>query len=81
MKPFKKGAFRIAIENGLPVVPMTITGADRVWHPGGKLIYGGTVKLVIHEPIPTEGMTTADIDGLRDRVRAIVADTYERIRI
>jgi 1-acyl-sn-glycerol-3-phosphate acyltransferase len=81
MKAFKKGAFRIAIDNGLPVVPMSITGAEKVWRPGGKLIYGGKVRLVIHDPIPTIGMGPGDIDDLRDRVREIVSATYERIRI
>lgn len=80
MKAFKKGAFRIAIDNGLPVVPMTITGAEKVWRPGGKLIYGGKVRLVIHDPIPTAAMSPGEIDGLRDRVREVVAATYEQIR-
>lgn len=80
LMPFKKGAFRIAIDNGLPLVPFTIAGADRVWRPGGWLIFGGPVRLVIHEPIPTTGMSQADIGQLRDRVRAVVAESYERVR-
>ena len=81
LRPFKKGAFRIAIDNGLPVVPVTITGADRVWRPRGILIFGGTVHLTIHQPIPTTGMTAADIAELRDRVREIVGDAYEKSRV
>jgi hypothetical protein len=60
---------------------MSITGAEKVWRPGGKLIYGGKVRLVIHDPIPTTGMGPGDIDDFRDRVREIVSATYERIRI
>ena len=81
LKPFKKGAFRIAIDNGMPVVPVTTWGAERIWRPGWWLIFGGKVRVVVHEPIPTEGMGPGDIDSLRDRVREIVADTYERIRV
>jgi 1-acyl-sn-glycerol-3-phosphate acyltransferase len=80
LMPFKKGAFRIAIDNGMAMVPVTITGSEKVWPPGSKLIYGGRVHLVVHDPIPTTGMGPADIDGLRDRVQAIVAEEYERIR-
>lgn len=80
MRPFKKGAFRIAIDNAMAVVPVTIAGSELVWKPGSPLIMGGRVRLVIHEPIPTEGMTTADIDGLRDRVRGVVEAQYEEIR-
>jgi 1-acyl-sn-glycerol-3-phosphate acyltransferase len=47
LMPFKKGAFRIAIDNGMPIVPVTITGSERVWKPGSKLIRGGPVRLVI----------------------------------
>ncbi len=80
LRPFKKGAFRIAIDNGLPVVPVTISGADRVWRPGGIVIHGGPVRLVIHEPIPTTGMTAADIADLRDRVRQVVEESYRGLR-
>jgi len=71
--PFKKGAFRIAVENAMPVVPVTIAGARGAWKPHSKLIYGGKVRLIIHEPIPTEGLRTPDLDDLRNRVRSIVA--------
>lgn len=80
LKPFKKGAFRIAIDNRLPVVPVAIAGLDRAWRPGEKLVRGGRVRMVLHEPIETEGMTPADIDGLRDQVRSTIAEAYRRIR-
>jgi 1-acyl-sn-glycerol-3-phosphate acyltransferase len=80
LRSFKKGAFRIAIDNGLPVVPMTISGADRVWRSGWWLIFGGNVRMIVHEPISTEGMGPQEIEPLRDRVHAIVAETYQRIR-
>ena len=80
--PFKKGAFRIAIDNAMPMVPVTITGSERVWKPAAKLIFGGRVRLVIHDPIPTEGLNAAaDIGDLRDRVRSMVEETYAEIRI
>lgn len=80
LMPFKKGAFRIAIDNGMPVVPVTICGSDRVWKPGSKLIRGGPVRLVIHEPIATTGLTQADIGELRDRVRRVVEESYLALR-
>jgi 1-acyl-sn-glycerol-3-phosphate acyltransferase len=81
LMPFKKGAFRIAIDNQMPMVPVTITGSERVWAPGGKLIFGGRVRLIIHDPIPTAGLTAADIDQVRHRLRAVVEAAYERIRL
>ena len=80
LMPFKKGAFRIAIDNGMPIVPVTIVGSERVWKPGSKLIRGGPVRLVIHEPVSTSGLTQNDIGDLRDRVRGIVEESYLALR-
>ena len=73
MLPFKKGAFRIARDNELPIVPVTIVGAYEAWRPHAKLIFGGKVKLMIHDPIPTTGLTAADLNDLRNRTRSMVA--------
>lgn len=80
LMPFKKGAFRIAIDNSLPMVPVTIAGSDRVWKPAEKLIFGGKVRLVIHDPIPTADLAITDIPALRDRLRGVVEKTYGEIR-
>ena len=71
--PFKKGAFRIAVNSGLPVVPVTIVGSCEAWRPHAKLIFGGKVRLIIHDPIPTTGLAAADLNDLRDRTQSIVA--------
>ncbi|HSR15124.1 MAG TPA: lysophospholipid acyltransferase family protein [Gemmatimonadales bacterium] len=77
---FKKGAFRIAVDNEMPVVPVTISGTQLVWPPGHNIVRPGTVKMVIHAPIPTAGLQARDIDALRDRVHETVTRTWERIR-
>lgn len=79
VRPLKKGAFRIAIDNGMPVVPVATVGLREAWEPGKKLIRGGHARLVIHEPIPTTGLTSADIDALRDRVGGIITATHARL--
>ena len=80
LKPFKKGAFRIAIDNNLPIVPLTLHGAYETWPPGSRVCWGGPVTLVIHEPIPTDDLTTADIGDLRDRTKEIMATTLARLQ-
>jgi 1-acyl-sn-glycerol-3-phosphate acyltransferase len=67
MKPFKKGAFTIAIASQLPVLPLSIHGSYQAWPPGQPWIFGGKVEVVVDPPIETAGMTTADVDPLRDR--------------
>ena len=71
--PFKKGAFRIAIANGLGVVPVSIKGTWEVWPPNAKMFFPGHAEVFVHEPIATSDLTLADIDGLRDRCHATIA--------
>jgi 1-acyl-sn-glycerol-3-phosphate acyltransferase len=70
---FKKGAFRIAIANDLPVVPVTIHGTWEAWPPGSKLVYPARATATVHEPIPTSELTLLDINDLRNRVHQAVA--------
>lgn len=76
LHPFKKGAFRMAISTQLPVVPVTVNGTWEVWPPGSKLFYKGHANVVIHEPIPSAGMTPKDIDTLRTRVYEIIDQQF-----
>ncbi len=77
MKPFKKGAFTMAISGGLPVLPLSIHGTREAFRPGQVWVRGGPVKVVIDAPIETEGMTPADTGSLRDRTYEIIS---ERVR-
>lgn len=77
---FKKGAFRLAVQNDMPLVPIAIAGTNRVWPPGERWWRGGQTKMVFHPPIPTADLDDADIDTLRAEARRIIGETYERIR-
>lgn len=78
MKEFKKGAFAIAIENGLPIVPITTYGSYQAW-PAQRLVKGGTVITVIGDPISTEAMTKADVGTLTNQVRSQILATFEQL--
>lgn len=51
IRRFKKGAYRLAMEFNLPVVPVTIDGAYDVMPRFKKLPHWGTITLTVHEPI------------------------------
>ena len=72
MNPFKRGAFLLAEELSLPVVPMTIDGAFDLLPKGGFNIHPGKVTLTIHRPItpPTDGKYDMDI---------LMKESYNRI--
>jgi len=82
--PFKNGAFKLAIEKQVPVIPITfVTNYKRLEMAG--LFAGkagpGIAKAFIHEPIPTVGMTEEDLVPLRDKVFNIINNQlleYER---
>lgn len=73
MKPFKKGAFTMAIASQLPVLPLSIHGSYEAAVPGKPWFRGGPVTAVIEPAIDTAGMTHADADALRDEVHRIIA--------
>ena len=74
---FKRGLFMLAIEAGLPVVPVAVLGSRRVMPKGRLMTCPGDVDLVIHEPLPTAGLGRADAGELADRARAIVQATVK----
>jgi len=73
MKGFKKGAFTMAISSQMPVLPVSIHGTYEAAVPGKPWFRGGPVTAIVDAPIPTDGLTQADADALRDRVREIIA--------
>jgi 1-acyl-sn-glycerol-3-phosphate acyltransferase len=77
MKPFKKGAFTMAIGAGLPVLPVSIHGSYEAWPPGKLLIRGGLIRVVIDKPVDTDALTSSDTGELRDQVRGIIAGRVE----
>lgn len=57
MHAFRRGAFKLATEFSLPVVPITIDGAYRVMRRGSLLPHWGTINLTIHRPIAVSAET------------------------
>jgi 1-acyl-sn-glycerol-3-phosphate acyltransferase len=73
--PFKKGAFRMALDLGLPILPLTVTGARDVLPAGTTNLVPGSARLTIHPPIPVEGLTGDDCAALVDEVRSVIASS------
>ena len=69
LQPFKKGAFMMAIDAGVPIVPITISGATKIMPKGEAKVFPSTVRIIIHEPISTEGYSKENVVELMDRTR------------
>ena len=77
--PFKDGAFRLAVELGCPILPIAVAGTRHAMAKGSLLFQHAVAEARVLEPIPTEGLTLADVPALRDRVRTLIAETREAL--
>jgi 1-acyl-sn-glycerol-3-phosphate acyltransferase len=71
--PFKRGIFVLAVQGGLPIVPVSVSGSRHVMRKGRLTTCPGLVEVVIHDPLETTGMIADDAGELARRVRAVVA--------
>ncbi|HYH85729.1 MAG TPA: lysophospholipid acyltransferase family protein [Pyrinomonadaceae bacterium] len=77
--PFKKGGFYMAVEAGVPIVPVAIKNTDALMGKGEGTARPGTIEMVVLPPIETEGLTTdADVKRLTERTHALVAEELGR---
>lgn len=72
---FKGGIFMMAIEAGLPVLPIAIDGSRAVMAKGRLTTRPGRVTLRVLEPIPTAGLSREAARDLAERVRLAIAGT------
>lgn len=78
LKPFKKGAFMLALQTGVEIVPVAVLGTREILPKGSLLVRTGrTIRLRIGEPIPVTGLTMEDRDALAARARTSVADLLQ----
>jgi len=72
---FKRGAFRMALDLGLPILPLTVTGTRDVLPAGTSDLMPGSARLIIHQAISIEGVTVKDCQELSDWVREVIASS------
>jgi len=74
---FKAGSFLLALEAGLTVVPLSISGSRRVMQKGRLTTRPGHVTLLVHNPVAAPRLQSASIADARDfasRIEAIVKE-------
>lgn len=73
LQAFKKGGFVIALEAGVPILPVAVVGGNKLLPKKSLKIMPGRMKLIIHESISVEGYTNETKEELIQRVRKIIA--------
>ncbi|MDB5263509.1 MAG: 1-acyl-sn-glycerol-3-phosphate acyltransferase [Adhaeribacter sp.] len=80
MLPFKEGPFKLAIETQLPLVPVTMP-FNHIFLPdveGKFIVRWHPLKMIIHEPIPTVGLTLADLPVLKNKAFTIIQNALTK---
>ncbi|WP_317046879.1 lysophospholipid acyltransferase family protein [Algoriphagus litoralis] len=74
--PFQKGAFRLSIETGIPILPMAIIGADQIMKRGSLLLSPGKVSVyfsaAINPPITSDDAVNEFTEKCRNRLEAMI---------
>lgn len=69
LAPFKRGAFVLAIQAGVPVVPVAVLGSRHIMPKGSFRIRRGEIVVRIGEPVSVEGLSHRDRHRLQETVR------------
>jgi 1-acyl-sn-glycerol-3-phosphate acyltransferase len=77
IQPFKKGGFVLAIDSGVPIVPVVINGTQPIMAKGKFRVNTGHVTMAIHKPIDTSAFTRKTKEALMESVRRVICDDFE----
>lgn len=69
---FKAGSLKLALKAGVPIIPITISGSYKIMEQNGFIIKPAHVKLIIHDPITTVGLSKEQATELPQKVRTII---------
>ncbi|MEO5590435.1 MAG: lysophospholipid acyltransferase family protein, partial [Gemmatimonadaceae bacterium] len=78
--PFKDGAFRLAIEEGVPILPIAVAGTRNCMAKHSFAFRRARAKARVLPPISTEGLTDADIPALREQTRSLIDRERRRLQ-
>ena len=80
MSKFKGGSIMLAMQAGLPIVPISVVGSRHVMKKGELTTRPGHVTLIVHDPIETAAIAAPSVEQVRefaDRVRDVVRPAVE----
>ncbi|MGC6419073.1 MAG: lysophospholipid acyltransferase family protein [Bradymonadia bacterium] len=76
VKPFKLGAFVLAIETQTPIVPITVSGTRAIMPRGSFRVGKGHVKIHIGKAVEVDGFSYEDRDDLAAQVHGLISEQY-----
>ncbi|KAH8556060.1 hypothetical protein BGW37DRAFT_479670 [Umbelopsis sp. PMI_123] len=81
MLPFKKGAFHMAVQAGVPIIPIVIANYNHLYDSKARRFNSGVVPIKVLDPIPTEGLkdTPGAVDKLTTETRELMLTALKEI--
>lgn len=70
--PFKKGAFHLAIQSGVPIVPVVVANYSHILHPRTLTFKSGEIPIRVLAPIETKNLIPADVDDLAQKTHQLM---------
>lgn len=80
MLPFKDGAFRLAIDAKVPILPLALSGTGPALRKNDWRLGRSVAEVRVLEPVETAGLTTKDVPALREKVRAMIEEARRELR-
>ncbi len=78
LQPFKKGVFVMALKAGAPIVPVSVSGSNKIMPKGKFVMRPGSVRITFHDSVSTEGLTVEDREMVIERVRQAILTGLEK---
>ncbi|XP_001372646.3 1-acyl-sn-glycerol-3-phosphate acyltransferase beta isoform X1 [Monodelphis domestica] len=79
MLPFKKGAFYVAVQAQVPIIPVVYSSFTSFYQPEKKIFTSGKIKIEVLDPVKTEGLTVEDIPELIKTCHSAMKEAFFRI--
>lgn len=80
LQAFRMGAFHMARDLEIGILPVSICGSDRILTPDTLDLHPGSLRLIVHPAINVAEVRTASAEALRDRVRETIAGALDESR-
>jgi 1-acyl-sn-glycerol-3-phosphate acyltransferase len=77
IRPFKQGMFHLAIQAGVPIVPISIIGAHEIMPKRTLKLKPGRITMVIDRPVDVSGYTLETRSELIEKIRHIIVRNFE----
>ena len=74
LRPLKKGAFIMAVGAGVPIVPVSIAGAQKIMRKGSWQVFPGEISVRFGRPVEGAEYTPENRDQLRERIETLIAE-------